>query len=169
MKENEGTKNLGSELFRISDELDQCRERINGIGLLIDSLLETLKENEPTEETLISLRYLFQDRFIRETEKLAEVQEKMAEAQERLRNQALSEAETESGDSQCNDVYKAIEEVPVADHEMNRDEIRQIMDKAWKPSQDADGAFNAIVDAYNYGFSQGYKTGLAKAGVKKCI
>lgn len=106
MKENEGTKNLGTELFRISEELDQCRERINGIGLLIDSLLETLKENEPTEETLTSLRYLFQDRFIRETEKLAEVQE-------RLRNQAL----LGSGDSQCKDVYKAIEEVPVADHE----------------------------------------------------
>ena len=157
---------MNSKLFSLREEIIHRYETIDALGVMVDMMFGSMAHgNMPTADTLENQRFVLEECFDRERGSLTWIQEEL----QKLIDSTPAEAETESGDSQCKDVYKAIEEVPVADHEMNRDEIRQIMDKVWKPSQDADGAFNAILDAYNYGFSQGYKTGLNETGVKKCI
>ena len=57
-----------SELYRISEQLDSHRDRLQGMGLLIDAELSYMHDNIPTEKTLESLRAIINDRIERESE-----------------------------------------------------------------------------------------------------
>jgi type II secretory pathway component PulM len=62
MKERQKT-----DLRRISEQLEAHRDRLQGMGLLLYSQFVFMETNDPTEETIESLRAIITDRIERET------------------------------------------------------------------------------------------------------
>ncbi|MBR3308289.1 MAG: hypothetical protein IKG00_00065 [Lachnospiraceae bacterium] len=69
-------------IYSVSDELDRHRERLNGLGFMIDGFLDTLRNNSPTEDLIVSLRFLFEDRFDREAELVEKMSKDLASIME---------------------------------------------------------------------------------------
>ena len=66
-----------TELIRISEQLDSHRDRLEGMGLLIDAQLSFLRESSPTDETIESLRALMADRIDREANLISGLAQKL--------------------------------------------------------------------------------------------
>ena len=79
---NAKESNIRNTVYSVSEKLDEHRERLNGLGVVIDGFLDTLRNNSPTEELITSLRFLFQDRFDREAELMDELSKDLASIME---------------------------------------------------------------------------------------